>query len=176
MMFRIGTDNKVFRSVVCFYPVDVMNNLLWLKESTKLFLHDQSMLPYIPKLVTKRMTGSFNQDVAIKCAETSTFPITIPIAKGFPLVRLAHSVFRLVSVVFPCHWVRRPAARWEMMTVSEITNGTFVNLKKLGYFLKRKFARVEEVFELVKVYLAGRIAKNNTISLSNQSLTSLSYS
>lgn len=59
-------NHQVFRRVICFYTVNVMNVLAGLKMPSKFFPHDQSVLIYPAVLIhTGMFSGNHNADISI---------------------------------------------------------------------------------------------------------------
>jgi len=77
-MFRmIGKHEKIFRSIIISYAINMMNHLGWIKKSTQIFFSNYSRLPNISLLSTKRMIWLPNIDIPSFVSSFSTFPSRI---------------------------------------------------------------------------------------------------
>jgi hypothetical protein len=56
--------HEVFNPIVRFNAIDVMNNLVWLKITTKMFFHDKAMFADIADVVRKGMVSNFDKCVS----------------------------------------------------------------------------------------------------------------
>lgn len=75
-MFRIIFKKfKIFKSVIVFYPVHMMNNFFMIKKSSKIFLHNKTMLKNLFLSVAKRMGRDINVNI----------PIIVNLSWAFPL-------------------------------------------------------------------------------------------
>lgn len=56
---------KVFYTIIKRVLIDMVNYLLWFKETTKTFLHNKALFPNISLVIFKWMVGTKNKTVAM---------------------------------------------------------------------------------------------------------------
>lgn len=87
MIPKILKHEQVFRGIVRWISVNVMNYFGRVKVSTKTFLHNKSMFKHISRFFLVRMVGGFNENVTPVFGSSTT-----PHMMVFPL-----KIFRMCS-------------------------------------------------------------------------------
>lgn len=80
-MFRLFKNNEILNTVICFYTVNVVNVLVFIKYSLKVLFHEVSMFKNV-------FTVNSNADIARRMIVFSAFPcVMVAWIKGFSVGR-----------------------------------------------------------------------------------------
>lgn len=85
LMLDVREKHQVFWPIVVGNGIDVMNQLVRLKESAKRLLHHQAVLAYIASRCSPRVVRAFDKDIAVSVDHSTTLPASICLhrASGF---------------------------------------------------------------------------------------------
>ena len=77
IMNRVVSKLKIFNSVIGFNFVNMVDNFVRSKISTKMFFHNKSVLSNITVGIYKMMVSTSYHNVATVCRNFSSFPIRV---------------------------------------------------------------------------------------------------
>lgn len=143
-VYRLSKNNKIFRSIIGFYTVNMVNNLIRLKSSSNLFFSDKSMFFNVVVWFHRvRMISIKNKNIPVFVNNPTTPPsmtiyTKLSIATG-ARTRAIHQMFmtcyKNLTTVKTCFFIinlspSRPNSGPVPNTFSRI----FPNVFNLGYF------------------------------------------
>lgn len=74
-VYRLSKNNKIFRSIIGFYTVNMVNNLIRLKSSSNLFFSDKSMFFNVVVWFHRvRMISIKNKNISVFVNNPTTLP------------------------------------------------------------------------------------------------------
>jgi len=76
-IFIAEKKRKIFRAVIIFNAIFMMDILKGFKMATQNFLHNQSMFSYITRFCSRRMIRFINLNISISIFKPSAFPVRI---------------------------------------------------------------------------------------------------
>jgi len=145
--------HEIFRAIVSFLSIDVVNNFLPCQISPKNFLDNKSMLKNIHPLKSVRMIRSVNQDIAGMVARLSTVPmsglfgcdastetsgVNIPLFSSVPRVKVRHSLLKSSGIYSIFGYSLRH-------TYLQIKKAVFSGLSKTVKFSRLLTARIQGI-------------------------------
>lgn len=74
-VFRTTSNLQIGNSIVSFYSIFVMNNLMWFKKPIEVFLHYKSVFSNISHTIYMRMIWLTNHYISRICYSLSAFPV-----------------------------------------------------------------------------------------------------
>ena len=72
VMFGFDEQFEIFKLIVCFHPIFMMNNFIRSKKPADMFLHHETVLKYIPFAICKRMIRTENSPILLISPITNT--------------------------------------------------------------------------------------------------------
>lgn len=149
LMFGSTHYHQIVNTIIRLFTIDVVNNLILVEKTIKVFLHHQSMLENISARICVRMIGAAYLNITVGVPPRTTLPV--------PVIRTSHVPFhalipwlstRLKMVSF--FWVL-----FKPCPVTQFATKSLVSLKQLfaTRFTKPVFFSREPALPTAKTFL-----------------------
>lgn len=151
-MFRMITKkNKIFKTIISLVSVLMMNNFFWVKKSTKMFLHNQTMFVNISVFIWMWVMWVPNHSISM-LQNYSTFPVVMIITTAIIVISTLLRTKNYPSRFLSNNFFTTFSTKNSLPFMFPHTFSTTIFSMFRRWFLKNCFAIKTNMFNFSKVF------------------------